>query len=96
LPRCPTTRAARERILQYLRLHAGAEGRAIAIEGQLQDIAGEIGMTREALYRTLAALEAEGSLSRSESEILLKKSALGDPNGDRRVIRSIRPATISG
>jgi CRP-like cAMP-binding protein len=68
-------RSARERVLQYLRLKAGDAGRRVAIEGQLQDIAAEIGMTREALYRTLAALEAEGSLSRSGTEILLKKSA---------------------
>ena len=68
-------RSARERVLQYLRLRAGLGGRSIAIEGQLQDIAAEVGMTREALYRTLAALEAEGSVTRTETEmILLKKS----------------------
>jgi CRP-like cAMP-binding protein len=67
-------RSARDRVLQYLRLRAGIDGRSIAIEGQLQDIAAEIGMTREALYRTLAALEAEGCLSRTEAVILLKKS----------------------
>ena len=68
-------RSARERVLQYLWLRAGVHGRSIAIEGQLQDVAAEIGMSREALYRTLAALEAEGCLARRESEILLKKSA---------------------
>jgi CRP-like cAMP-binding protein len=62
-------RSARERVLQYLKLR----GRSIAVEGQLQDIAAEIGITREALYRTLAALEAEGSLIRTETAILLKK-----------------------
>src|SRR5712691_2373311 len=67
-------RSARERVLQYLRLRAGVHGRSIAVEGQLQDIAAEIGITREALYRTLAALEAEGSLIRTETAILLKKS----------------------
>jgi CRP-like cAMP-binding protein len=67
-------RSARERVLQYLRLRVGVDGRSIAIEGQLQDIAAETGMTREALYRTLAALEAEGHLSRTETEILFKKS----------------------
>jgi CRP/FNR family transcriptional regulator, dissimilatory nitrate respiration regulator len=65
-------RSARERVLQYLRLHA--RDRSIAVEGQLQDIAAEIGITREALYRTLAALEAEGCLTRTETAILLKKS----------------------
>ena len=66
-------RSARERVLQYLRLRAGFHGRSIAIEGQLQDIAAEIGMTREVLYRTLAALAAEGHLTRTETAILLKK-----------------------
>lgn len=54
-------RSARDRVLQYLRLCAGTHGRNIAIDGRIQDIAAEIGMTREALYRTLAALEEEGS-----------------------------------
>jgi CRP-like cAMP-binding protein len=67
-------RSARERVLQYLRLHAGLRGRSIAIEGQLQDIAAEVGMSREALYRTLAALEGEGSLTRTENKIVLNKS----------------------
>ena len=65
-------RSARERVLQYLRLRV--HGRIIAIEGQLQDIAAEIGITREALYRTLAALEAEGCITRTGTTILLKKS----------------------
>jgi CRP/FNR family transcriptional regulator, dissimilatory nitrate respiration regulator len=68
-------RSARERVLQYLRLHADVDRRRIEIEGQLQDIAAEIGLTREALYRTLAALEAEGHLTRTETTILLKKSS---------------------
>jgi CRP/FNR family transcriptional regulator, dissimilatory nitrate respiration regulator len=65
-------RSARERVLQYLRLRV--HNRSIAVEGQLQDIAAEIGITREALYRTLAALEAEGCLTRMGTAILLKKS----------------------
>ena len=67
-------RSARDRVLQYLRLRAAIHGRSIAIEGQLQDIAAEIGMTREALYRTLAALESGGHLTRTETAILLTKS----------------------
>jgi CRP-like cAMP-binding protein len=68
-------RSARERVLQYPWLRAGVHGRSIAIEGQLQDVAAEIGMSREALFRTLAALEAEGCLTRKDNAILLKKSA---------------------
>jgi CRP/FNR family transcriptional regulator, dissimilatory nitrate respiration regulator len=67
-------RSARERVLQYLRLRAGADGQTIAIEGQLQDVAAEVGLTREALYRTLAGLEAEGVLARTGSGIKLKNS----------------------
>ena len=67
-------RSARDRVLQYLRLRAGTHGRSIAVEGQLQDIAAEIGMSREALYRTLAAVETEGHLTRTETAILLNKS----------------------
>jgi CRP/FNR family transcriptional regulator, dissimilatory nitrate respiration regulator len=65
-------RSARERLLQYLRLRV--DDHSITIEGRLQDIAAEIGISREALYRTLAALEAEGCLTRTENAILLKKS----------------------
>lgn len=65
-------RSARERVLQYLRLRAG-QGHSIAIEGQLQDIAAEIGMTREALYRMLAGLEAEGMVSRDGAVITLER-----------------------
>lgn len=64
-------RSAHERVLQYLRWRAIEQGRSIAVEGQLQDIAAEIGITREALYRTLAALEAEGHLSRTDAAIIL-------------------------
>lgn len=48
------------------------------VEGQLQDIAAEIGITREALYRALAALaalEAEGQLSRTDAAIILLKKS---------------------
>ena len=70
-------RSARERLMQYLRLRAGPDGRgrSVAVDGPLQDIAAEIGMTREALYRTLAGLEADGSIARTQTAIVLNKSA---------------------
>ena len=67
-------RSARDRVLQYLRLCAGIGGRSVVLDGQLQDIAAEIGITREVLYRTLSALETEGHLTRTETAILLKNS----------------------
>ena len=68
-------RSARLRVLQYLRLRAGPRRHTVAVEGQLQDIAAELGLTREALYRTLAALEAEGSLIRVDGSIVLRNSS---------------------
>lgn len=68
-------RSARERVLQYLRLHSGGYQRSVPVEGELQDIAAELGMSREAFYRALAALEAEGQLARKQSTIILKKSS---------------------
>ncbi|HEV2336988.1 MAG TPA: helix-turn-helix domain-containing protein [Stellaceae bacterium] len=68
-------RSARMRVLQYLRLRAGRRGYAIVIEGELQDIAAEVGLTRETFYRTLAALQADGSVTRMEGAIVLGKSA---------------------
>jgi DNA-binding Lrp family transcriptional regulator len=42
---------------------------------QLQDIASDLGLTREALYRTtLASLERAGAIERAGARILLKRS----------------------
>lgn len=67
-------RSARERLIQYLRLSAGGDGRIVTIDGHLQDLAADLGLSREALYRTLAALEADGVIERSAMGILLKKT----------------------
>ncbi len=67
-------RSARERVLQYLWIHLGAPGRTMRIEGDLQDLGAILGLTRESLYRTLAKLEAEGAIARSDGGILLKGS----------------------
>lgn len=66
-------RSARQRLLQYLLLSAGGDGRTVAIDGQLQDLAADLGLSREALYRTLALLEADGTIERSGIGIVLKK-----------------------
>jgi len=62
-------RSARARVLHHLGLMSGADGRAVALEGTLMDLAAELGLTHEALYRTLAALEKEGVIVRTKSEI---------------------------
>lgn len=67
-------RSAKERVMLYLDLHAGSDGRTVKLQGPVQDIAGELGLTREALYRTLAGLERAGAIERDGATILLKKS----------------------
>lgn len=66
-------RSARGRILHHLALAAGPDGRTVSLDGTLMDLAAEIGLTHEALYRALAALEKDGTIARTRSGIRLKK-----------------------
>lgn len=63
-------KGARERVLASLALAAG-EGGWITLRGTLKDLAGELALTPEALYRTLASLEREGALRRLGGRIKL-------------------------
>ena len=67
-------RSAADRVMLYLDLKAGPDGRTVNLRSQLQDIASELGLTREAFYRTLAGLERAGAIERAGSRILLMKS----------------------
>jgi len=66
-------RSAKERVMLYLDLHAGPDGRSVNLTGQLQDIASELGLTREAFYRTMTGLEQAGAIERAGGRIVLKK-----------------------
>jgi CRP-like cAMP-binding protein len=63
-------RSARERVLHHLALAADGD-RTVRLEGTLKDLADEIGLSHEALYRALAALEKAGAITRSPSAITL-------------------------
>jgi len=67
-------RSARERVLSHLALAADADSRTVTLDGTLMDLAGEIGLTHEVLYRTLAALEKDGIIARTRSTITLQKT----------------------
>jgi CRP-like cAMP-binding protein len=67
-------RSAKERVLVYLDLNSDPDGRTVNLRSQLQDIASELGLSREAFYRTLASLERDGAIERAGSRILLKRS----------------------
>ena len=67
-------RSARERIRHYLAVNAGADRRTVELRGTIKDIAAELGLTHEALYRTLAALERAGEIRRSRGKIVITRS----------------------
>lgn len=64
-------RSARERVRHFLALNAGGDGRTVELGSTLKDIAAEIGLTHEALYRALAGLERSGEIRRSRGKITL-------------------------
>ncbi len=68
-------RSARDRLLLYLELKADAATRTIRFDHPLQDMAADLGLTREALYRTLARLEREGAVRRDAGSITLVRPA---------------------
>ncbi|HEY7297464.1 MAG TPA: Crp/Fnr family transcriptional regulator [Xanthobacteraceae bacterium] len=68
--------SARERIVHYLTANAGAAGSTVAVTGTLKDLAGELGLSHEALYRTLAEMASAGEIERGRGTISLVKSKL--------------------
>jgi CRP/FNR family transcriptional regulator, dissimilatory nitrate respiration regulator len=68
--------SARERVRHYLAVNADPSGRVVALSGTLKDVAAELGLTHEALYRTLAEMAADGEIERRKGTIRLKKSGI--------------------
>ena len=66
-------RSARDRVRHFLALNTGADGRTVALRGTVKDLAAELGLTHEALYRTLAALEKAGDIKRARGKITLRR-----------------------
>lgn len=65
-------RSARDRVRHFLAFNTGTDGRTVLLRGTLKDLAGELGLTHEALYRALADLAAEGEIKRSKNKIVLR------------------------
>jgi CRP-like cAMP-binding protein len=63
---------ARDRVRHYLMLNTEADGRTVILAGTLKDLASELGLTHESLYRTLAEMAADGEIERLEGKIILK------------------------
>lgn len=64
-------RNARERVWQKLQLGPIRDDGTVIIDRPLKEMAGEIGLTHEALYRSLAALEKAGRIRRRGRTIRL-------------------------
>ena len=64
-------RAAPERILAWLKLQASGTPPMVRLDRPWTEIAAEIGLTHEAIYRALAALERDGRIERAAGLVLL-------------------------
>jgi CRP-like cAMP-binding protein len=65
--------SARDRVRHYLTVNAGADGRTVALPGTLKELAADLGLTHEALYRTLARMESDGEIARLGSKIKIER-----------------------
>lgn len=64
-------RSAKERVLTALRLQSDDAGIA-ELNGSWKDFAAQIGLSHEAVYRTLAQLEKSGQLERHDRQVQLR------------------------
>ena len=71
--------SARDRIRHYLAVNIGPDGRSVMLPGTLKDIAANLGLTHEALYRTLAKMQDAGEIERLKGKIRIVK-ILYDPD----------------
>jgi CRP-like cAMP-binding protein len=65
--------SARARVRHYLALNAAPDGR-VALSGTIKELAGDLGLSHEALYRTLAAMQRDGEIERVRGKIALTSS----------------------
>ena len=63
-------RSATERVLQLLRMRCDQDG-VFSTPGSLKEVAADVGLTHEAFYRALAALEKQGRITRGLGSIRL-------------------------
>jgi CRP/FNR family transcriptional regulator, dissimilatory nitrate respiration regulator len=68
--------SARDRVRHFLAINADTTGRTVSLSGTLKDPAAELGLTHEALYRTLAKMAADGEIERRNGKIRLVKSVI--------------------
>jgi CRP/FNR family transcriptional regulator, dissimilatory nitrate respiration regulator len=70
-------RSAQKRVLHYLRLLAQSNETTVVLDRPLKDIAGDLGLTPEALSRALAHLQKVGEITRNQRKITFCKDPVG-------------------
>lgn len=63
--------SARERIRHFLTLNVGADGQTVELSGTLKDLAADLGLSHEVLYRTLADMEKDKEIKRVGGKIIV-------------------------
>jgi CRP-like cAMP-binding protein len=66
-------KGAAERVRHLLLTEGKGPTHRYTLRGSVKSLAAELGITHEALYRTLAAMEREGAIRRSDSSIMLMR-----------------------
>lgn len=66
-------RSARRRILHYLQLNVQADGVTVILDRPLKEVADDLGLTPEALSRTLKQLHKDGKINRNKRKVTLRK-----------------------
>lgn len=66
--------SARDRVQHFLTVNMRTDRRTVTLPGTLKDLAADLGLTHEALYRTLARMTVDGEIKRSGNIIRLTRS----------------------
>lgn len=66
-------RSARERLLEYLIRHQEPNNQTVVLQRPLKYLAIELGLSAEALYRTISLLQSEGMITRKPRSITLNE-----------------------
>lgn len=66
--------SAHDRIRHFFAVSAGPDGRTVTLTGTLKELAADLGLSHETLYRTLARMTADGEIKRTGSIIKLARS----------------------
>ena len=67
-------RSARDRVRHYLAVNLGVDGQTVHLPGSLKDLAAQLGLTHEALYRTMSDMERDGEIERLQRKIRVLQS----------------------